>query len=262
MAQSAGESSSSSDSKRADNKKTQAHFDKGAEYYVQEKYARAIVEFRKGYRISQQPMFLLNIALAQAKLGQHDKALATSRQASAGLSGKAAVSNQGLGAACAIIVDANKRAEAIAEAAAASRADASTEDSTDPSTDKPSAVSDDSSFGVLGWTGAAALVLGGAALGGAGWTALDLDDDWAAYEAAGEQANTARYEQLRQDISQKQDRGQILLYTGAGLTIAGATLLAVEMLADEPDTQPAPHAYSLTPSAGADSVSIELNVGF
>jgi hypothetical protein len=248
-----------------DKKKAQAHFDKGAEYYLQERYARAIVEFRKGYESYPEAMFLYNIALAQAKLGQHDKALATSERAAEGLKGKTKAANAALGAACTVALGAPERAEAMAEAANQARAEAPTKDARpdekkDPVDEAP-ALEADEGLGALGWTGTAMLVVGGAALAGAGWTSIELEDDWAAYEEAGADADSARYAQLREDISSKQDRGQILLYSGAGLAVAGAALLTVDLMSGA-EGESAASSYTLTPSVGAESVALDFTLAF
>ncbi|MFB6373207.1 MAG: hypothetical protein ABEN55_08860 [Bradymonadaceae bacterium] len=68
---------SSSDSEVAE---AQKHFDRGAEYYVDEKFSKAIVEFRKAQNLHPHPLFLYNIVRAYVRIGQCSNALEYARK--------------------------------------------------------------------------------------------------------------------------------------------------------------------------------------
>ncbi|MBA2661087.1 MAG: hypothetical protein H0U74_02235 [Bradymonadaceae bacterium] len=245
----------------------QEFFDSGAKFFVAGDYAAAIVEFRKGYARLPEPLFLYNIALAETRLGRYQQALQTSERAEKVLAGDSADANKGLQAACTTIIDAGKRAEAIALALAQAAAEPQIEEPKE-SVEAVEAVAvvvepqpQPTGFGALGWTGVGVATLGGLALAGAGLTIMSLESDWQAYEEAARLSDGARYSALSESIEDQQIVGQVLLYSGVGLVAVGSGLIIYELVrsSGSQDRQP---GVVLAPTVGREAVALELRLRF
>lgn len=256
-----------------DRRQAQIHFDEGASFYIQGEYARAILEFRKGYHRVPEAMFLYNIALAEAKLGQHGRALATTERAAQGLTGRTAVSNQALGQASHTVVTGEARAKAIAEALAQERVEAPVDVEAPKEEEEeeevvvvegpqnleepPGLEKERAGLSVLGWTGAALTGLGAAALAGSGVVAIRLQSDWEEYAAAAAASNTAEYEAWRAGIVDDQKLGRGLLYAGAGLSAVGAGLIVFDLMGRSDRPEPSP-SVRLIPALDSTTFSFQV----
>jgi tetratricopeptide (TPR) repeat protein len=227
-----------------DKRRAQEYFDQGAEHYVKGEYARAIVDFRKGYQRFPASMFLYNIALSEAKLGQCDKAAATARRAmrKGDLPAKTASSNAALERACSVAVEAGSVAESAAAVAESDQADEQVESEgvgrgSDGQGGRPpqreALAYPERSFGALGWGGVSTAGLGVGALVVSAVVTTQLQRDWESYEEAAANRDRQTFEKLRNDIPRKQTQGQVLLYAGAGLTAVGTAMIIMALSGPE-----------------------------
>src|SRR5690554_2510925 len=63
--------------------KAQAHFAKGAQFFSEQRYAEAIVEFLSAYKYKPDPMLQYNISVAHARLGNIEEAYRAALRADA-----------------------------------------------------------------------------------------------------------------------------------------------------------------------------------
>ncbi len=215
----------------AEKKQAQVYFEAGAEEYAKGEYSKAIVEFLKGYNLVPNAMFLYNISLSYRKLGNWEDALAAAEKAKTeeGMPDDVKVRNDSRINAYRTIIAAQDMADDAARLAQA-------EETKDPEPEVKK--SEGSSFGALGWTGVILTVAGvGAGVGAlivANGVSSDIDD----YEAAAQTGDRTTYDRLRDDIESGQSTGQILMYTGIGLGVAGLTMIMIEVFAGgESDSQ-------------------------
>lgn len=202
-------------------KQAQVYFEAGAEEYAKGEYSKAIVEFLKGYNLVPNAMFLYNISLSYRKLGNWEDALAAAEKAKTeeGMPDDVKVRNDSRINAYRTIIASQDMADKAVQLAQSKETEG-------PDTkEKPD---DESSFGALGWTGVALTIAGaGAGVGAlivAGGVSSDIDE----YEAAADTGDRTTYDRLRDDIESGQQTGQILLYTGIGLGVAGLTMIMID----------------------------------
>jgi tetratricopeptide (TPR) repeat protein len=213
----------------ADVVKAQNHFERGAEWYTRGDYSKAIVEFLKGNSISPNAMFLYNISLCYGKLNNLENAIQAGEKAiQLGLQASVVPRNQARIAGFSNVLKAkqvsddlrsreeNTRAEALRAGAEAERQNAAIIASA-----RSNEPEDNSSFGVLGWTGVVVTTVGVGLLGAALVMDQEIDDDLARYEQAAEDANEELYSELRGSIQDDQFLGKIFLTSGAATTVMG-----------------------------------------
>lgn len=216
--------------------RAQQHYEKGVEWYAAGDYPKAIVEFLKGYNLAPNAMFLYNISLSYQKLGNYQEALRAAVRASGeqGFPAGYSTRNDARITAFRRIVEAQDAAVGI-ERAASQVADASDPgDPSDPVTPEPAIPrAEPSGFGALGWTGAAAAVLGAGALVGVAVINSGLQGDIEELEAAGQpgwDGDKQSFDTLYADVESRTDTGKLLLYGGSGLLAVGAVLVAIDLL--------------------------------
>ncbi|MEZ4461860.1 MAG: tetratricopeptide repeat protein [bacterium] len=206
----------------------QGHFEKGAEWYTTGDYSKAIVEFLKGYNVVPNAMFLYNISLSYTKLGNFDEARTYAERArdEPGMAPEVAIRNE----ARILSFDVRDKAVDVAEAKPVLAERRQLEDPEDPPEKS-------SSFGALGITGVAVGVAGLGLIGGAAVVNAGVSDDLDALKAEANGGDRDRFSSLKSDVESGQSLGQILLFSGVGLAVAGVTLIAVDLMDDESSGQ-------------------------
>lgn len=207
-------------------KLAQDAFDAGMSHYAEKEYGKAIAEFRKGYRVVPAGMFLYNIALSYGKLGDYDKALRYAERAGQkkDLPNKVRVRNT-----------ARIQALKVRQSAAvlAERLEPETQQSDlfgggDGTQKDPMGGEEQQSggLGTLTYVGAGTAVVGLGLIGGALYLGRDLDGR---ISELGTVDARAEYDAMRSDIESDRTVGQILLFSGVGLTAAGAGLVGWDL---------------------------------
>lgn len=254
-----------------DAERAQEFFDRGAQYYFEEEYSKALVEFYRAQTAHEHPVFKYNIAMSYLRLGQLENAREAAIEAQAM---DEAPSPENRANTSSIVVSVNtvehagSVAEAVAQADEAVDEDEFDEDllvgddldddeidedllvegeldeeRIEKDEDRPDDEVDElavrerddeleeSSFGLLGWTGIGSLTIAAASLGGAVFTNRQINDEWAELKAkeAGE-IDRGSFEERREDIAGLQTRGQILLFSGVGLATLGTTLVVTDLV--------------------------------
>jgi tetratricopeptide (TPR) repeat protein len=206
------------------------HFDEGARHFYEGDFSRAILEFRRAYHYQPDPMILYNISLAHSRLGNISDAYEAGQAAASmpGMPEAARVRNDARVGALAVALSAESMASRI------SRLATPTSNATRTPLDEPN---HGYAPGPIGWT---AVALGGAGAGLLTYALVldrSLENDIEAYRSASDEGQVSDYDALRDRIATRTTRGRIALYSGLGLTIAGAGLLAYDLL----DTNGAPN---------------------
>lgn len=211
----------------ADMERAQESFDQGARYYYDGDYSSAIVEFRRANQIHEHPIFYHNIALSNKELGRPDRALdaaLSAEEQAAQLPPETAATNSGL---IAGYTSLDTGEEVSQDLAALIDEDDDVDD-----VDEAPEVEEADRWGGLGWGGVATLVAGSGALVGAAVTdqqvAAGIDqlrDD----RDSGDVGPDA-FDDRRDELAGQQTMGQILLFSGAGLALAGTSLIAWELM--------------------------------
>ncbi len=200
----------------------QEAFELGAQYYYEDNFGRAIVEFRKAHQAHPHPMFLHNIALANKQLGRLDRAREAAVEAeemSEELPPETAARNVGIVAGATGVLTGRQVAEDVASSQPV-------EDDT-PGTPPEEPVADSGGFGPLGWAGVGALAVGVGALGGAVVIDSQISSELDGLNSGESQE---QFDATIADLEGKQTTGQILLFSGIGLSTVGAGLLIYELV--------------------------------
>lgn len=199
----------------------QEAFEAGAQHYYEDNFGRAIVEFRKAHQAHPHPMFLHNIALANKQLGRLDRA----REAAVEAEGMAeelppetAARNVGIIAGATGVLTGRQVAEDLARSQPVA-------DDTPKTPEEP--VADSGGFGPLGWAGVGALVVGVGALGGAVVIDSQISSE---LDGLNSGETEEQFDATIADLEGKQTTGQILLFSGIGLSTVGAGLLIYELV--------------------------------
>lgn len=216
----------------------QEYFDQGAQYYYAGDYGRALVEFRKAQQAHPHPIFLYNIALTSNALGRTDQALDAARQAAAmdaELPPEQDARNLALIRSCETILDAGSTANRVSRQAVA--------DADIPAPPQPEPKS--GGLGALGWAGIGTAAVGVGALTGSFIIGSQVSKGIDELELKATGPDEAAFNEQKSDLKSQQTLGQIMLYSGAGLTAVGASLLVVDLLVGKnPDR---PMALQFTP---------------
>lgn len=196
-----------------DRQRAQEHFEDGAEYFYEQRYGRALVEFRRAYRLNPHPIITYNMAIAHLRIGNlpeaYSAAVETHRKG--GLPESETVRNVGRMRGLGVALEAMEVAESIAEA-------------DEEVVDEPPIVEEDPGMGAMEWTGIVATALGAGLMAYSGVVNWQLDTQIEAYEQAAAQGDEAEYDRLRSEIDAATMRGRIALYSGAGLAVTGAAM--------------------------------------
>lgn len=216
----------------------EAHFQIGAEWYTTGDYPKAIVEFLKGYNVVPNAMFLYNISLSYAKLGNNEDALmyAERAQGEVGMPDDVSARNSGrIGALRArlsgLAITKNMSELTVAEVIPV----------------EPSG----GSFGMLGISGIAIGAAGLGLIGGSVLIGAGVSDDITTLESEANGGDQARFDELKTNIESDQSLGKILLFSGAGLTAVGLTLVLVDLMNDEETVQTSLRVVPTPGGAGA-----------
>lgn len=218
----------------------ETHFQKGAEWYTTGEYSKAIVEFLKGYNVVPNAMFLYNISLSYAKLGNQDDALmyAERAQNEVGMPDDVASRNSGRIAALRVRLsglDVSKKISDLSNVVEVN----------------PTPPPQQSEFGWLGMSGIAVGVAGLGLMGGSALIGMGVSDDITALENEANGGDQARFDDLKSSIESDQSLGQVLLFSGAGLAALGVTLVVVDLMNDEEPTQASLQLVPTNGGAGA-----------
>lgn len=241
---------------QSDKKKAQALFEKGAALYYDGKYAEALVQFKKGHAAVPNALFLYNMSLCNLKLERYREALANATDARQmeGLPEKEGTRNDARIVSIGLIQTSQHLAESVPDPVA----DVTTDDATVPDTSTPDdAPPPRKGMSALGWSGVAGLVVGGALLGGAVATEVSLQSKWDEFTELSEGGDPERFEEVRQEIERGQRNGKILLYTGTGVAVVGATLLVVELVTS-PNKNERPNVGLLVTPDGHVGATVQL----
>lgn len=240
--------------------KAQAHFAKGAQYFSEQRYAAAIVEFLSAYKYKPDPMLQYNISVAHARLGNVEEAYRAALRADAAsdkMPDKAVPVNAARIGAWGRVLQARALGEAIrageqpqASAEVAEQGDALRE--LEEPVEAPSA-----GLSALGWSGIAAGAAGVGLLGYATYVELSLGDDIDAYKSAAEAPTPDAYQSYKDDLATRQSVGLIALYSGAALTALGVGLLSYDLLREDGEERAA-----VDVAAGAHGATLRLTYLF
>ena len=200
----------------SDEERAQEAFDRGAAFYVEGNYGRALVEFKKANRALPNPMFVVNMALANGKLGNYADALedVESARAMGGLTPRAVALVDGASMAW----SANIHAAAVAESRVVVEPEVAAKD---PVLVEAAPSNRHAVVNTLGAVSLSLAVAGGIATGVHYFTVYQparqaLDD------SAGESPQTIA-ERLGEAQTQ-QTVGQVLLFSSIGFAVLGTFL--------------------------------------
>ncbi len=232
---------------QTDQERAQEHFRAGAEHFFEERFGRALVEFRQAYQLSPHPMILYNKCLAFIRLENHQSAYDRCYRASEmpGLPEAESLRNSARLAGLTVVITAHEVADAVAATQVAVE---------DPGPGPPGRPQDDPGLSGMSIAGLATAVGGVGLMTYAGVVHMGLNDKIATIETTND---TAEFDRLDQEIRQDQQRGQIALYAGAGLAVVGTTLflLGRRSAADEP-------ALTVSPTVHRQGASLSLQRRF
>ena len=216
--------------------RAQQAFDRGAAYYFEGEYSRALVEFRRANEAMAHPVFLFNMALCHRELGRVDRTMQAAEEARELFREFHERGEQvpfdlwARNDALIVSIETVDRAQAMAEALEAAEpadgqpvADISDVDSVD----------DSGAFGVLGWAGVGALAVGAGALGGA--VVIDRQVASGIEELQGI-SDTNEFNTRRDSLQGQQTSGQVLLFSGIGLATVGTTLVILDLVSGNGDS--------------------------
>lgn len=211
-------------------REAQQYFEKGAALYFEGEYGQALVQFKKGHATLPNALFQYNIALCNLKLERYREALTAAREAErmGGLGDREVTLNRSRIAAIPRIQIATSVAEDVAQTQVARVA-------ADASDSQPVDVSDGaepqkSGFGGLGWAGVGFTTVGVGLLVGAVAVEVALQGKWDEFNQVAETGDSARFDELKQQIENRQRTGKVLLYSGIGAGAIGVTLLIAELV--------------------------------
>lgn len=219
----------SAEPSRADIQKAEDHFRKGAEWYAQGDYAKAIVEFKFGNNLAPNAMFLYNMSLAYERLGSFDEAIEVAQEARkmGGMPEEIALRNESRIAGFFVIETARDVAGDVGAAIAAREKDADREQDTVVA---PVTVEQPDGLAALGWVGVSvAAVGGGFALGGL-LTNSAVNADIEALQTAASTRDVENYDRLQEEIPEKQARGKLLYTVGGVAAGIGVALFVTDLL--------------------------------
>lgn len=198
------------------------HFEQGAEFFFEERYGRALVEFRRAHRLDPHPMILYNKSLAHLRLENTRESynFAVAAHEMGGLPPAESVRNIARIRGFRVAMDAEGLAETIAAASAVADLKRS-EEHGDDGVDVPQQREVESAgMSGLGWTGVVLTGLGAGLLTYAGIVDYQLGGKIEEFEST---TVDEEFFRLRDEIDRDIRNGEIALYSGAGLAVLGVT---------------------------------------
>lgn len=238
--------------------KAEAHFAKGAQYFSEERYASAIVEFLSAYKYKPDPMLQYNISIAHARLGNIDEAYKAALRADA-KSSQIPESAVPVNAARVHAWGSALQARALGEALASAhktQAARGEELRGDIASIETPAVASNSGLSALGWSGVAASAVGVGLLGYATYVDRSMGDDIDAYQSSAGAPRPDDYHAYKDDLAQRQVIGLISLYSGVALTAVGLGMLSYDLFSDGGESA------VMDVSAGSDGAAVRLTYLF
>lgn len=216
---------------REDVAKAQQHFQNGAEWYAKGDYAKAVVEFMSGHALAPNAMFLYNVSLSYERLGRIEDSLSAAEKAKSYEGMPPEVENRNEARIRALHVAVRSQTVAQRMSQVASR-DGDTDGGSggDGDDTQPKLVERPDGVQALGWTG-----LGLAAVGGGFAVAgllvnSSINADIEAYEEAARTEDRATYDELRDSIGKRQQRGKIFYAVAASAAGIGLTLFVIDLV--------------------------------
>ena len=233
-----------------DLERAQAYFDDGAEHFYEGRYGRAAVEFRRAHEIHPHPLFLYNFALASVQTDRLDDALDAAIEADAmeePLPQEQHSRNRALISGASTVFAAEDAAERIDELGV--------DPPEEPEPPEDLVEADDPDFGLLGWTGVAALGAGAAGLVLGGLThhnfqpAQDEVD-----QRMDRNPDDPGVSELDDWVSGQQTLRNVYFISGAALMVAGAGLVIWESGGGGDDAEPAAMQWNIHPGGAGVTV--------
>lgn len=235
---------------QTDQEKAAQFYKEGIDLYFAEDFGLAITKFRSGYQLDPNAMFLYSMSLCFSKLGNFSEALEQAERAreTGGMPPDVTTKNDARLVSFAVLVRSGEfgdrivaeRAKADEVPTCATNADCSDGEvcnmrrgicvaefpqATKP---EPSAL-----FGPLGWAGVGAGAVGIGMLVGGGITSLAVKKNEDRLELVadpnGAEFDAAERDTLINKLDGQKTLGKVLVLGGAGLTVAGAALVVVDL---------------------------------
>lgn len=225
----------------------QNFYQEGMDSYFAGKYSEAIISFKKAYELDPNPIFLFNMSIAYEKAGNPEEAYEQGRiaQDSGTLPEQASQINQArLPALSAILksqevagrVSGELECESDSDCAGGLTCQLSSGMCVEPGTEDgpPNVASSGPFLGVpfstYGWVGSGLAVIGVGLAATSLVINLGLGSDIDAYnDLPDSEKRLTAGQALSDDIESRQQTGQILLYSGAGLAAVGAGLIVFDL---------------------------------
>jgi tetratricopeptide (TPR) repeat protein len=212
----------------SDEKRAAELFEKGADYFLQDEYEKALDAFERAYDHHANPMILFNAAVAHARLGDYESALDVARRAQQSeLPEQAATKNRARIAAWDRMLRSRVRAGRIDEHAGRTRGPTGGPDGVQT---PPESIPPQPSRGLsaVGWSGIGFSTVGLGLLGYTTYVEWSLEQDIEEYREAANENYSGRFSEKRETIRERQGRGRIALYAGLGAAAVGTGLLVWE----------------------------------
>lgn len=232
--------------------KAQSHFTKGAEFYALGDYSKAIVEFIQGHNLAPNAMFLYNISLSYERLDNLKEARNAAVKAKGfdGMPDDVTVRNEARIASFGVALNAVDVAENSARV--------------DPSANVAGKAETESSsgFGALGWSGAALTAIGAASLVFALVLNGQVEDDIEAIDEARARNDFDEANRIADEVNSTRTTGLIFLFSGIGLATVGLSMVAWDLLDDEPSGAEAKTSLLLGPSSDGTGAAVGIRTTF
>ena len=208
-------------------------FKQGAALYYRGEYAEALVEFKRAFQLSPDPVILLNIGLCYWRLDDLDHAIQASQSVLEveGLDDELAAQASSRQRAWRVL----RRARVVSHTPVAS---VSTVVETSKRATEPEVIVEREPVPrshPFRWVGAGIGLAGAAAL--VSWAVVEagLNRDFAALDSAQEEGNALEFQSIRSQIERRQRLARPLLIGGAAAFATGAVLVLVDLFAADSD---------------------------
>jgi len=237
-------------------------YEEGIKSAIAGDYPSAVIHFQNGYKLDPDPRFLYNIAACYYRLDNFERAsdyyqrVLKSPNVSSEIYTKAASKLRALE----LQLSATTVSDQIKDGAGqANKGDGA-------QTPDPSKKPEDEGFGGLGWAGVAVTAVGVGLMGASLIPNAGLSDQIAEYEDGVRLDPSPSRDQSRYDaIQSKQSTGKLLLFSGAGLTVVGASLVLYELASSSSQEAAAQETQgALTPlfNISPDGAAVGIRLSF